>query len=262
MNFLLYGKPGSGKTTAACTTPRRPILIFDIDNKANQMYNIKHLVKSRDVIIKPFSTPLVGDSLRDRALNPDKPMKNQPEGYLEIVDFLSDILEGKTEYSECKTIVIDSFTRLAEHLKRLLIYLRGQGKFGKDGRGSSKREGDMNWPSWGSYLSNIEELMTNIIALDTMDLILCAHEKSEEEKDQATGTSSILGIWPMVEGAMMKKLSSYFDEVYYLNPKITTQTAEYRFRTRGTLYCCRSSLGLNTHEPADINHCLKRGGVI
>lgn len=252
--YLLVGDAGSGKTTAACTC-EHPTFIIDIDAKADRMENLKPLVESGDITIHPVRIPLVRDSLRDRALHPDDKIKKQPEGYLYVVDLLNLILENDEEYARYNTIVLDSLTRLVEHMKRLLIYLRGQGKFG------AKKDGDMNWPSWGSYLSNLEELFTEVVQMDK-NFICTAHEKLETEHDSLTDTNIILGHYPMVDGQMMKKLPGYFDEVFFLERKISKLKGnEYFFRTVGSKYCARTSLKLDEFVPANIVHLLKKGGL-
>lgn len=249
-SYLLIGVPGIGKTTAACTC-EHPTLIIDIDCKANKMENISHLIKSGDVVIHPVKIPLVTDSFRDRAIHPDGKIKKQPEGYLYTVDLLNRILEGDDEFKRYNTIVLDSLTRLVEHMKRLLVYLRGQGKFGK------KSDGDMNWPSWGSYLSNLEELFTEVVQMDK-NFICTAHEKLEVEHDDFTDTDTILGHWPMVDGQFMKKMSGYFDECYFLTTSYTkAKGSVFQFKTRGNKFCARTSLNLAETVSANIKQSWK-----
>ena len=248
--YLLIGVPGIGKTTAACTC-KHPTLIIDVDCKANKMENIQHLIESGDVTIHPIKIPLVTDSFSERALHPDGKIKKQPEGYIYVVDLLNRILEGDEEFAKYNTIVLDSLTRLVEHMKRLLIYLRGQGKFGK------KSDGDMNWPSWGSYLSNLEELFTEVVQMDK-NFICTAHEKLEVEHDDFTETDTILGRWPMVDGQFMKKMSGYFDECYFMSMSITkVKGSVFQFRTRGSKFCARTSLNLDEFAPANIEQLWK-----
>ena len=254
-SYLLIGPPGSGKTTLACSG-RHPTLVIDIDQKADHMANIKHLVTSGDVTIMPIRERLVEDSLQHRALNPDKGPAKQPVGYIKIVEVLNRVLDEDPEFDKYNTIVLDSLTRLVEHLKRLLIYLRAQGKFGKD----KGKEGDMNWPSWGSYLVNMEELFAPLPSIK-QDFICCAHQRDDIERDDLTGTSIIRGHWPLIDGQMREKLAGYFDEVYFLECKVSREGhTEYNIRTRGTKYkCARTSMALDVIEKADIQKLLEKG---
>lgn len=257
MNFLLVGKPGCGKTTAACTG-QHPTLLVDIDGKAAEMKNIQPLVEKGDVVIKTFRQKLVEDRLSYRALNPDKPPKKQPEGYVTIVDYLNDIVDEAPEFDQFNTIVLDSLTRLTEHLKRLLLYHRGKGKFGK------KVEGDMNWPSWGSYLANLEEVFYALQNYMVKHHFICtAHLTDEVEIDPFTDVRILKGHWPMVDGQMKQKLAGYFNECYFLEAKfVKAKEPVYSFRTYGDKTCARTSLALDELEPANIMNVLKKGGIL
>ncbi|MCD6262337.1 MAG: AAA family ATPase [Deltaproteobacteria bacterium] len=253
MNFLLIGKPGSGKTTAACTG-RHPTLLLDVDGKAGEMQNLRPLVEEGLLTIHTFNAKLVEDRLKDRALDPKKPLRKMPQGYLEVVEYLNRIIDDEEEFQKYNTVVLDSVTRLAEHMKRLLIYHRGQGKFGKG------FDGDMNWPSWGSYLANMEELFT---AATTMrpDFICTAHELMEVERDPLTEVEIVRGYWALIDGQMRRKLSGYFNETYFMEIRQSKlKPTEYLFRTRGTKYCARTSMELDELEPANILAILKKGG--
>jgi len=250
MNTLIIGPPGSGKTTAACTG-RPPCGLVDVDGKASQLVNIKPLIDKGDVVIIPITSKMMEDRLSDRALNPDKGIKNQPKGYLEIVDILNDIIDGEAEYDPFNTIILDSINRTIEHMKRLLIYLRGKGKFGKV---KPEKMEDMNWPSWGSYLSNLEEVFNGMTAfLEGKDFICCAHEKRDVEQDPITEVKVIHGYWPMVDGQMREKLAGYFNEVYFMDVvEKKGFEPEYRFRTRGKKYCARTSMDLDEYVFANL----------
>lgn len=260
MNFLLISPPGWGKTTALCSG-RHPTLLVDVDLKAQEMYNIRPLIEKGDVVVHPIKDRLVVDTLRHRAEHPDQPPSRQPEGYLNTVDFLNRIADRDPEFAKFKTIGLDGLSRVSEHLKRLLIYHRGQGKFGR------KVEDDMNWPSWGSYLANLEELFTVLCSMDDKDFICTAHLKEETETQtimvgtQVVEQSVVIGYKPLIDGQMRSKLAGYFNEVYFLDAKTSGKNPKYQFRTRGTKYDARTSLPLDEYEPADIMGALKKGGL-
>jgi len=243
MNYLLVGKAGSGKTTAACTG-KPPIFLIDVDGKADQMENIQPLVKKGDVIIHQVKSKLIEDDLVYRALNPNKPIKIQPKGYVEVLGVLNDVIE-KNIAENCNTVVLDSLTRVCEHMKRLLIYHRGTGVFGK------AKEGDMNWPSWGSYLSNLEELFSALTKYIDQDFICTVHEKVAVERDPLTEVETVTGYWPAIDGSMREKLPGFFNEVYWMHRRdIKGKPPEFMFRTAGNKYCARTSKKLDELVPA------------
>lgn len=260
MNFLLIGRPGSGKTTAACTAPP-PIGLIDLDAKADQMANIHPMVLDGRIEIIKVRAKLVDDTLQYRALYPEKGPKEQPKGYVEAVTILNDIIDENEKYQKYNTIVLDSLTRLTEHLKRLLIHHRTNNKFGK-WKGEKATE-DMNWPSWGSYLSNMEELFTGITGyLEDKHFVCCVHEKEMIKKDPITETEYSEGFKPLIDGQMRDKLAGYFNEVYYMDvfESRKDKIKEYRFRTSGAKYDSRTSLKLNEFESADLGRIIKMAG--
>jgi hypothetical protein len=258
MNYLLVGPPGSGKTTAACTN-KPPIYLIDIDGKASEMENLKPLIDKGDLVIYTMKSRLIKDSLSYRALHPDKAIQKQPEGYVEIVDLLSRITDEDEEFSRFNTFILDSLTRLCEHLKRLLIYHRGQGVFGKVKKESAK-EVDANWPTWGSYLSNLEELFDVVTKYmpPGKDFICTAHEKQMVERDPFTEVETVKGIWPLIDGQMREKLAGYFNEVYFMHRRdLKGKAPEFQFRTSGNKYCARTSKKLDEFVPAFLGYPLE-----
>jgi len=250
MITLLIGVPGSGKTTAACTAPP-PVGLIDVDGKADQMHNIQHLIKKGDVVIVPVKSKMVEDTFEYRALNPDKGPKEQPKGYIEIVNMLNSAIDNDGIFKDFKTTCLDSLSRTVEHMKRLLIYHRAKGKFGKIK--DDKKMEDMNWPSWGSYLSNLEEIFGAAAGYwpKGKHFVCCVHEKEYTEKDPITEVEITKGYWPMIDGQMREKLAGYFNEVYFMQKQnrikkgVIPAGIDYHFRTMGKKYCARTSYKLD-----------------
>jgi len=251
MNTLLIGKPGSGKTTAACTG-RPPLYLLDVDGKAKDMVHLQPMIKSGDLIVQELENKMLVDRLSYRAAHPDKGPKSEPQGYYEIIDILNDIVEDVGDYKYYKTIILDSLTRTVEHMKRLLNFHRMGGKFGKIKTEDIKD--DMNWPSWGTYLSNLEELFAIVTAHIEQDFVCCVHERTDTVYDEMTKVTSITGYWPMIDGQMKEKLAGYFNEVYYMDIKFSAQTGnEYLFQIHpDKKHASRTSMDLDSFEDANL----------
>lgn len=230
---LLYGAPGSGKTTMASTAPA-PILLIDVDNKATSMVNLQQKISDGDLIVHPVMSKLSEDSLRQRVLAGSKPLR-QPKGYLEICDIITNLEEGKIG-TEAKTIVLDSLSAVASHLQRLILYT------------ASVQQ--MRIQDWGTFSLNLEELITALLSLNK-NIIVIAHES--HLRDDVSG--AVLAIKPLIEGRMKDRLGAYFEEVYFLSTISSKDGVEFRALTQNdSLRQCRSSRKLEKFIPTNFSH--------
>ena len=244
MNYfscLLIGDWGSGKTTAASTAPG-PVLYLDTDNKLHKMVNLKSKMDSGQLIQWALEVPLSTMGLRRLATTDMKPgtklAVQRPLGYMNLVGMIEKlvddkcIIEHKGEKVKVETVVLDSYTTMDEHIRRLLMAVNGTAT--------------MTLPLYGALLSNFEEINNTILRLPANVIFIC-HIKVD--KDDLTGKISL---GPLINGAMSGKIGKDFEEVYYMQKTITGDKVKYEMNTIGdSMKDCRTSRVLPKLVEAD-----------
>ena len=194
---LLVGPPGSGKTTMALTAPK-PMIVLDCDNKLHKMVSAEAALKSGQVIQWAIDEPLSEVSLtRMAGFDPSPAAKvtvPRPKGYLQLASMIDKLVDGGCiiDGKKIATVVLDSYTSMNEHLKRLLMAVNSTTT--------------MTLPLYGTALTNFETLNNTMLRLPANIIFVC-HESVD--KDELTGKISMR---PLIDGSMKEKIGKDFEE--------------------------------------------------
>ena len=241
---LLIGPPGCGKTTMALTAPK-PIVVLDCDNKLHKMVNAEEKVNKGDVIQWAINEPLSTVTLaRMAGFDPGPAAKvtmPRPKGYIQLAEMIDRLVESKCviDGKKIATVVLDSYTSMNEHLKRLLM--------------AANSTSTMTLPLYGTALTNFETLNNTLLRLPA-NVIFIAHERVE--KDELTGRISYR---PLIDGSMSEKIGKDFEEVYYLEKTIVGDKVKFEALTIGnSMKSCRTSREIPAKVEPDFSVIYKK----
>ena len=240
---LLVGPPGSGKTTMSLTAPK-PVLFLDVDNKLHKMVNAEEYIKKGEVIQWAIDEPLTEVTLsRMASFDPGPASKvtvPRPKGYIQLAEMIDKLVETGCVIDDKKiaTVVLDSYTSMNEHLKRLLM--------------AANSTSTMTLPLYGTALTNFETLNNTMLRLPANIIFIC-HESVD--KDELTGKISFR---PLIDGSMKEKIGKDFEEVYYLEKTVMGDKVKFEALTLGnSMKSCRTSRVLPAKVEPDFGKIYK-----
>ena len=247
-SIFIYGRPGSGKTTLAASISNlgyKPLFI-DFDKKVRTMQNLQPLLNQGKISYQEPESRLSRESMKLRVQQGLRYYpKIQPLGYLELVDILTNLRENPCPEAHLTVPVIDSMSRVNEHLKRLIKYFQQKPKLDFDG--------------WDAILVNYEELFSEFYSLQPdiyPHCIMIAHAKDDTIEELRS-----IELKPLLDGQFKDKVGSTVDEQYYTTVEIANknQQAKYRVYTKpvGKITQARTSRDLPTVVESDFSILFK-----
>ena len=165
---------------------------------------------------------------------------SNPKLYQNVVDEINsyyDILEkeGKLPF---KTLAIDTISRLCEHLELLVMKLH--------------HHTVLTISDWRTFLGNILGLLNGLLDLPCNVIVTC-HSRTEVDE-----VSKEVRVVPGIAGQAAEKIGGFFQEVYFMVPKILGEEMKVDVMTRAnSKYSLRTSLNDLSVVPADFQQILR-----
>jgi hypothetical protein len=250
--------PGHGKTWMVCrTAPRRPVHVWDIDNKLVDHGWAQKMIEAGDLTAWTMGKATIEESLKARleelgakqhgSADTDilkRKLKKQPLGVQQFSDMMFDI-EKDEAAMRAGSWFLDSATFLNDHVKTQLMYTAQRNKYGFD-----------QWSALLMWWRDSMQIISDTAKKYDKDLFVSVHERnSETPGDKVTGVRyeqvttgvgdekqmsnqrTYVGqldpvVLPSIDGQFAQHMGSFFHEVYHLYPVVTGDVVTYKCRVK------------------------------
>ena len=259
-NILLIGASGTGKSTmAASAFTEGPVHFLDLDNKFAQLAP-ELLTKYPDGVFtfQEFRGTLTGNAKMKVVASPDQKEpkrgfdhESRPKVYQKLLDTINayvDVCEKEeiagrdpAKILPFTTLVLDSYTRLREHLRATLRKEQGHAI--------------VTLSDWGVVLDNDVAFMNGFLSLPCNCIVIC-HETPVYNK-----VGNLVKLIPAIQGQFKDTVASHFQEVFFLKAEANRDKATRDFKPTvhwafgkpdEKLACARSSLTDFRRVPTDL----------
>ena len=241
-SIVLYGRPGSGKTTMASTMTKLGYKVhyIDMDCKIKTMKNLQPMLQDGSITYEECPYPLDRGTMKSRVTQGVKYFpKVTPQGYLWLIDQIDTLESSPPEDASQTVLVLDTMTNVNRHLKRFIRYHVKSMKIGFTG--------------WDAILMNYEELFIGFHALqpDTYaHTIITVHAK--DDKDEVI---EAIESRPLIDGQFKDAVGDSCEEMYFLEAEAIGKMANATFwaitKPVGRVTQARSSRAVKTKVEQD-----------
>ena len=259
-NILLIGASGSGKSTmAASAYMEGPVHFLDLDNKFAQLSpELLDRYPKGKFTFQEFRGTVTGNSKIKVVASPDQSdpkkgfdMTARPKVYQSLLNTLNAYLDLVEKAQNAgidpmtalpfRTLVLDSYTRLREHLRATIRKEQGHAI--------------VTQHDWGVILDNDVAFMQGFLSLPCNCIVIC-HETPVYNK-----AGMLEKLTPAIQGQFKDTIASYFQEVFFLQAdqnrdqktKGMKPTNHWAYgKPGGKFSCSRSSLTDFRRVPTDL----------
>lgn len=258
MSFImLYSRPGMGKTTMACSFTKLgyKVDLIDVDDKASDMQNLRPLIDSGRLTIRPIHSKIAEGGLRTKILVPKAAHAKQPKGYLEFCDIMNEYEQlGDGSRFDSVLVAPDSLSTLVIHLEKLVLHLS------PPSAKSDPRQEKFTYDQWDILRTNMHEVFSTLRSLQRVfkHVVVTAHEASAIDDE----TKELKQILPSLRGSFKNDYGQYLNEIWRLiGSRRTKEGHIWQLQTSsapsGGIADARTSRNLKDVEPADFSQLFK-----